>query len=213
MRIVDLTQPMANGMPVMDGITPPRFRDLAEVAADGYAMSEYAFVNHTGTHIDAPAHQVAGGATLDDIPLDRLVTDALTIDLTGREPGPVGLAEVQPHLPSVRAGDIVLFASGNAKNWGTDAYWHGWCYPDAAAARALIDAGVSGVGFDGPSADPVESTDYQLHQVWLSAGRFILENLASLAGLPARCRIVVAPLKVERANGGPARVLALIDDH
>ncbi len=212
MRVVDLTQPMTNGMPVMDGITPPRFHDLAQVAADGYAMSEYAFVNHTGTHVDAPAHQVAGGATLDEIPLDRLVTEALTLDLAGRGPGPVGLDELGPFLPQVRAGDIVLFGSGNAGNWGTDAYWHGWCYPDAAAARALIEAGVSGVGFDGPSADPVESTDYELHQVWLSAGRIILENLASLAGLPPRCRIVVAPLKVAGANGAPARVLALVDD-
>jgi arylformamidase len=212
MRVVDLTQPMANGMPVMDGITPPRFRDLAQVAADGYAMSEYTFVNHTGTHVDVPAHQIAGGETLDDIPLDRLVTEALTIDLSGHPPGPVGLPVLAPRLAAVRPGDIVLFGSGNAANWGTDAYWHGWCYPDAAAARALIEAGVSGVGFDGPSADPVDSTDYELHQVWLSAGRIILENLASLAGLPARCRIVVAPLKVERANGAPARVFALVDD-
>jgi kynurenine formamidase len=212
MRVVDLTQPMTNGMPVMEGITPPRFRDLARVEADGYAMSEYAFWNHTGTHVDAPAHQVAGGDTLDDIPLDRLVTEALTIDVTGRGPGAVGLAELEPQLAGVRPGDIVLFRSGNAANWGTGAYWHGWCYPDAAAAKALIEAGVSGVGFDGPSADPVESTEYELHQVWLSAGRIILENLASLDGLPSRCRIVVAPLKVAGANGAPARVLALVDD-
>ena len=30
--------------------------------------------------------------------------------------------------------------------------------------------------------------------------------------LPARCRIVVAPLKVSGANGGPARVLALVEE-
>jgi arylformamidase len=212
MRVVDLTQPMANGMPVMAGIAPPRFHDLAQVAADGYAMSEYAFINHTGTHIDAPAHQVLGGATLDDIPLDRLVTEALTIDLSGRPAGPVGLDVLRPRLAEVRPGDIVLIRSDNAANWGTPAYWHGWCYPDAAAARALVEAGVSGVGFDGPSADPVDSTDYELHQVWLSAGRIILENLASLAALPARCQLIVAPLKVARANGAPARVFALIGD-
>jgi arylformamidase len=212
MKVVDLTQSMTNGMPVMEGITPPRFRDLAEVATDGYAMSEYTFINHTGTHVDAPAHQIAGGATLDDIPLDRLVTDALTIDLTAHEPGPVGLAVLGCFLPEVRRNDIVLLRSGNAANWGTDAYWHGWCYPDAAAAAALVEAGVSGVGFDGPSADPVDSTDYELHHVWLSGGAIILENLAAMDQLPARCRIVVAPLKVSGANGGPARVLALVED-
>ncbi|HEY3735588.1 MAG TPA: cyclase family protein [Streptosporangiaceae bacterium] len=211
MRVIDLTQSMTNGMPLMAGITPPRFRDLAEVATDGYAMSEYTFVNHTGTHVDAPAHQVAGGRTLDDIPLDHLVTEALTIDLSAHEPGAVGLDTLGRYLPEVHRNDIVLLRSGNARNWGTDAYWHGWCYPDVAAAKALIDAGVAGVGFDGPSADPVESTEYELHRVWLSAGAIILENLATLDQLPPRCRIVVAPLKVKAANGGPARVFALLD--
>jgi kynurenine formamidase len=70
---------------------------------------------------------------------------------------------------------------------------------------------VAGVGFDGPSADPIDSTDYELHHVWLSAGAIILENLATLNQLPPRCRIVVAPLKVKAANGGPARVFALLD--
>ena len=212
MRVVDLTHPMTNGMPVMEGITPPTFRDLAEVAADGYAMSQYTFVNHTGTHVDAPAHQIAGGATLDDIPLDRLVTEALTIDLTTHQPGPVGLDVLGRFLPEVRPNDIVLLRSGNAANWGTAGYWSGWCYPDAAAAAALVQAGVSGVGFDGPSADPVDSVDYELHHVWLAGGVIILENLAAMDQLPARCRIVVAPLKVSGANGGPARVLALVDD-
>ncbi len=212
MKIVDLTQPMANGMPVMEGIEPPQFRELADVRVDGYSMSQYTFVNHTGTHVDAPAHQIAGGASLDEIPLDQLVTYAVTIDLTGHEPGPVGRADLDGRLDQVQAGDLVLFRSDNARNWGTDAYWHGWCYPDTTAARALIDRDVAGIGFDGPSADAVDTDDYELHRLWLGAGKIIIENLASLAELPDRCRIVVAPLKVRRANGGPARVLALVDD-
>jgi arylformamidase len=211
-KIVDLTQPMANGMPVMEGIEPPQFRDLADVSVDGYAMSQYTFVNHTGTHVDAPAHQIAGGASLDEIPLDRLVTYAVTIDLTGHQPGPVGRADLDGQLDRVLAGDLVLFRSDNARNWGTDAYWHGWCYPDTLATRVLLDRDVAGIGFDGPSADPVDTDDYELHRLWLGAGKIIIENLASLAELPDRCRIVVAPLKVRHANGGPARVFALVDD-
>jgi arylformamidase len=210
-KIIDLTQLMANGMPVMEGIEPPHFRDLADVATDGFAMSQYTFVNHTGTHVDAPAHQIAGGASLDDIPLDHLVTHALTIDLSGHDPGPVGLSDLDGLLEQVRPGDLVLFRSDNALNWGTDVYWHGWCYPDALAAQALIDREVVGVGFDGPSADPVDTDDYLLHRLWLGAGKIIIENLASLAELPTRCRIVVAPLKVRGANGSPARVFALVD--
>jgi arylformamidase len=210
--IVDLTQFFENGMPVFPGIDPPSFHDFARVEDDGYAMSEWRLVNHIGTHVDAPAHQIAGGAVLEEIPLERLVTDAVIIDCRARGThGPISLAEIEPHLQSVRPGDFVFIDSGNAGNWGTDAYWTGWSYPDADAARALIDTGLSGIGFDGPSCDPVDSAEHPLHRVWLGAGRLIIENLADLDGLPERVRVVVAPIKVRGANGGPSRVLAFPD--
>jgi kynurenine formamidase len=210
MRVIDLTHPFVDGMPVFPGLADPWFRPIARVEDDGFAMTELHLLNHVGTHIDAPAHQVAGGDTLDDMPLSRFVTDAVTIDLSAREPGPLSLDELEPHLAKIREGDIVLLHSDNARNYGTDAYWTGWSYPDANAARALIDCGISAIGFDGPSADPVDSTTYDLHRVWLSAGRMIIENATNLGELPERAPIVVAPLKVHEANGAPVRIFALL---
>lgn len=213
MRAVDLTHAFGNGMPVFPGLPDPAFEPIATVEDDGYAMTSYRMLNHIGTHVDAPAHQIGGGDTLDEIGLERLVTDAVTIDVSHREPhGAVTLAELEPHLDRVQAGDIVLFYSNNARNYGTDAYWTGWSYPDADAALALIERGVSAVGFDGPSADPVDSTTMDLHRVWLGAGRMILENVNNLDQLPPRAPIVVAPMKVAGANGAPARIIALLPD-
>jgi arylformamidase len=212
-RVVDLTHAFRNGMPVFPGLPEPRFEAIARVEEDGYAMTSYAMLNHVGTHVDAPAHQIAGGDTLDEIALDRLVTDALTIDVSGRDPhGPIALAELEPHLGKVRERDVVLFYSGNARNYGTDAYWTGWSYPDADATGALIERGVSAVGFDGPSADPVDSTTFDLHRLWLGAGRMIIENVDIPGLLPERVPVVVAPMKVEGANGAPTRIFALLPD-
>jgi kynurenine formamidase len=210
-RIVDLSQYYEDGMPVFPGLPDPSFKPIAKVENDGYAMSEYHLLNHIGTHVDAPAHQIAGGDTLDEIPLERLVTEAVTIDVSQRSPGPIPREELASELERVRAGDIVFLYSDNGRNWGTDAYWTGWSYPDADAARALIDRGISAIGFDGPSADPVDSTTFDLHRVWLGAGRMIIENATNLDQLPERARIVVAPMKVRAANGGPARIFALLD--
>lgn len=199
-------------MPVFPGLPEPSFRAIANVPDDGYAMTELHLLNHIGTHVDAPAHQIAGGDTLDAIPFERLVTDAVTIDVSAREPGPIGLRELEPRLEEVRAGDIVFLYSDNSRNWGTPAYWTGWSYPDTEAAQALIARGISAIGFDGPSADPVDSTTYDLHRVWLSAGRMIIENVANLDQLPTRVRVVVAPMKLRDSNGAPARILALLPD-
>ncbi|HEY8407783.1 MAG TPA: cyclase family protein [Gaiellaceae bacterium] len=211
MRVLDLTHAFDNGMPVFPGLPDPSFEPIAKVEEDGYAMTRYAMLNHIGTHVDAPAHQIAGGDTLDEIGLERLVTDAIRIDVSHRDPhGSIPLDEIRRQLDDVRAGDIVLFYSNNARNYGTEAYWTGWSYPDADASRALIELGVSAVGFDGPSADPVDTTTFDLHRIWLSAGRMILENVNNLDQLPARAQLVVAPMKVARANGAPTRIFALL---
>ncbi len=93
MRVIDLTHTFANGMPVFPGLPEPAFEPIANV----------------DTHVDAPAHQIAGGDTLDEIGLERLVTDALKIDVSHRDPhGAIPLAELEPRLDEVREGDIVL---------------------------------------------------------------------------------------------------------
>jgi len=212
-RVIDLTHTFANGMPVFPGLPEPAFEPIANVEEDGYAMTSYRMLNHIGTHVDAPAHQIAGGDTLDEIGLERLVTDALKIDVSHRDPhGAIPLAELEPRLDEVREGDIVLLYSNNARHYGTDVYWTGWSYPDADASRALIERGISAIGFDGPSADPVDTTTFDLHRIWLGAGRMILENVNNLDQLPERAQIVVAPLKVAGANGAPARIFALLPD-
>jgi arylformamidase len=211
-RIVDLSNTYAEDMPLYPGLPSPSFHDFAQVERDGYAMSEYHLLNHIGTHVDLPSHQIAGGATLDEIPLESFVTDAVTLDLSGREPGAVGWRELEPLLADLRAGDWLFVYSDNGRNWGSDDYWTGWSYPDAEASRGLVERGIVGIGFDGPSADPVDTETFELHKVWLGAGRMILENLTNLDLLPARTQVVVAPLKVRAANGAPARVLAFVPD-
>ncbi len=212
MRIVDLSHEYADDMPLYPGLPSPSFRDIARVEEDGYAMSEYRLLNHIGTHVDAPAHQALGGATLDEIPLESLATDAVTVDLSGRDPGPIGRSELEPLLGDLGDGDWLFLCSDNGRNWGSEAYWTGWSYPDADASRALVERGIVGIGFDGPSADPVNTETFELHKVWLGAGRMILENLTNLDLLPARTQVVVAPLNVRAANGAPARVLAFVPD-
>ncbi len=212
MPIVDLSHHYADDMPLYPGLPAPSFHDFAQVDRDGYAMSEYRMLNHIGTHVDAPAHQISGGDTLDEIPLSRLVTDAVVVDLSERRPGAIGRDELEPRVGDLGEGDWLFVYSNNGRNWGSDAYWTGWSYPDAEASRMLIERGITGIGFDGPSADPVDTETFDLHKVWLSAGRMILENLTNLELLPVRVQVVVAPLKVRAANGAPARVLAFVPD-
>jgi hypothetical protein len=57
MRVVDLTQSMTNGMPAMEGITPPSFRDLAEVAVPGCSLWSTTDRKRTSGHGEQPVSQ------------------------------------------------------------------------------------------------------------------------------------------------------------
>ena len=214
MHAIDLTHPFAPDMPRYPGLPQPAFQELATLECDGYAMTDLHFVNHLGTHVDAPAHLVAG-PTLDALPLSRLVTPAIVLDFSTHARGPLTRADLEPSLALIQPGDTVLIFSGGSRFWGTEAYWQGWCYPDQDAAQALLARQISALGIDGPSADPLETQTFALHRTWLSAGCLLLENLTNLAQVPpapAHVLLVIAPLKLSRANGAPARLFALLTE-
>jgi len=53
------------------------------VAEDGYAEKQLHLHSHTGTHVDSPAHMIRDGMTLDQMPLDRFMGQALLLDCRG----------------------------------------------------------------------------------------------------------------------------------
>ncbi|KAL4091894.1 hypothetical protein QTP88_026503 [Uroleucon formosanum] len=79
------------------------------------------------------------------------------------------------------------------------------------AAQWIVDTGkVYGVGVDGPSVDPGQSTTYEVHGRLSKANMYILENVA-LNGttLPPRgFKLVIQPVKIVGGTGGPVRILA-----
>src|SRR6266545_6412247 len=58
---------------VADGMTPQGYY---------YAANNFATSEHGGTHIDAPVHFAKGHRSVDQIPLDQLIGDAIVVDVT-----------------------------------------------------------------------------------------------------------------------------------
>ena len=97
---------------------------------------------HTGSHVDAPLHKIAGGRSIDALPLETFVGPAHLADLRGLAAdaaiGPEVLARA---LHGRIAGEIVLLATG----WGdrrakTDEWLRHSPFVDPAGARWLVPA-------------------------------------------------------------------------
>ena len=207
----DLSHPLRTGMQVYPGDPSVDLSPALELERDGAAVTSLHLGSHTGTHVDAPAHTVAGGRTMDLVALEELVGDALVIRVPGlADRATIGVDDLGD-LPE-RVPPIVVVDTGWARHFGTErALRHPALGVDAA--RLLVERGMHVLGVDTLSPDPTDAagtTEFPVHEVVLGGDGLIVENLTGLDGLPPRVRIGVFPLRLA-GDGAPARAVAFVD--
>ena len=203
MRIYDISVPLGEGLPAYPG--DPRV--LVEPAltldrGDGANVCRITLAGHSGTHVDAPSHMLANGATLDSVPLTLLMGRALVADLRGaREIGPAELAG----LP-LRGEERLLLKTDNSLLWGVPGFQAEYVSLNAAGAEFLLQAGIRLVGIDYLSIESFQG-DGSVHRALLGAGVVILEGLDLSAIEGGVYELLCLPLRIPGADGAPARAV------
>lgn len=201
-EVVDLTMTIDERTPTFPGDPEQEIQDASTVEEDGYAVKRLTFSSHFSTHLDAPAHMIPEGRTLDEYPTDRFVGDAFAVDVRGQEeisfdPGKVGQA------------DMVLFRTGHAKKAYDGDYYQDNPVIAEETAEGLVDEGVDVVGIDSYSPD---REPYPVHDVLLGNGVLIAENLVNLEAVSGeRFRCYLLPLKITDADGAPCRAVGVVE--
>jgi len=209
---VDLTHPISENMPVYPGTEPPVIVSACTVAVDGFFEKKITLYSHTGTHIDAPAHLLEHGKTLDAFPVEKFFGPAMVLDGTGAENGTIGLDGIEARRQHIEQVDFLLIRTGWSRHWGTEQYFADYPVLSIEAAEALAGSELKGVGFDAISPDPVASTDLPVHRVLMAADMVIIENLTGLEHLPSDPFVFSCfPLAFANADGSPVRAVAYVD--
>jgi arylformamidase len=199
---IDLTLPIAAGMPFNPDHFPPEISTYATVEDRGWEARRLTLDSHLGTHMDAPAHFIAGGMSIDRIPLEVLAGPAQVLRLAGLGPR----QSITPDLlPPINETRVLLHTGWAEEMLGREEYFTQYPYLTPEAAHVLADAGVRLVGFDTPSPDydPGDT-----HIVLLGRGAVIVENVMHLDRVPDRCWIAALPLPIAGGDGCPSRVIA-----
>ncbi|MER7364297.1 cyclase family protein [Nonomuraea wenchangensis] len=209
-ELVDLSVPVETGMPVYPGDPEVSIGPALTVARDGVNVLAVHMGSQSGTHVDAPYHFGDALPTLDDLPLDRFAGPATVVDARGLAPrAGIGAAAFR----EVRAGTIVLVATGWSAHWGTAAYLE-HPYLSEEAAELLVERGVRTVGIDALSVDPTPAADFPAHRVLCGAHAVIAENLTGLGGLLLAqesgrpVEVSLFPIRLAGADGAPVRAVA-----
>ncbi len=202
-RIVDITRPLHDGIPVWPGDPPVSLRPSASLPA----VSQLSLSSHAGTHVDPPAHFVVGGRTVDTLPLETLLGPAWVAHLPGYAPI-TGAMLAAAAIPSAVTRLLLRTANSDRVAAGFDPAFVGLA-PDAAAW--LLERQVRLVGIDGPSIEPFDATGEPVHHLLLGAGVIIVEGLALAGVAPGPWELICLPLRIAAGDGAPARALLVRD--
>lgn len=221
-RIFDLTHRLYHNMPVYPTVMNLEINVTHQIVKDGYVARELRIFTHHGTHMDAPAHMINGGRTLDDFDPSVFIQPAVILNLTTFvKPG----AEITPQVLSRfsdvirRYGAILLYTGWSGKRGWNEDYLYKWPYLDVDGARYLAEfSNVRIVGIDGLSiAGYGRKTAVETHRILLERGILIIEEL-NFENIASELRgrdyvdgtLIALPLLIENADGAPARVLFIL---
>jgi arylformamidase len=203
-KIFDVTVPLSADLPVFPG-DPPFEIESTHRIADGaaYNLAHISLGVHSGTHVDAPYHFLADGATVDELPLEILIGKARVVEVQARDKIERGDLESL----DLRADLRVLIKTRMSGQLRTGAFQEDFVYLTPDAAVYLVQAGLKLVGIDYLSIEKHGSKDFAAHHALLEAGVVIVEGLDLSAVEPGEYEMACLPLRIVGADGSPARVV------
>lgn len=210
MRIYDVSMPLSEDLAVWPGDPNVTLTQEAHLdRGDPYTLTRLGMSAHTGTHVDAPAHFVPGGAGVDELDLHLLIGPAWVVDVGEKETITAKVLEGLSIAPGARR---VLFRTRNSDRWarGAREFDPRFVAIQPDGARWLVERGVRLVGIDALSVAPFDD-DAPTHRILLEAGMIVVEGL-HLDGIePGIYHLICLPLPIVGSDGAPARAVLIRD--
>jgi len=228
MRIIDISREIYDGMPAFIGYPKAFFVNWlphetgAAIASHVYKY-DFTFsakalfmTDHHGTHVDAPYHFNPQGKTIDEMPVETFITEAIVLDLTHKKAGSfITKSDLEVALmnsgETFNPGDGVLLFTNWDKKWEDFEEYANHPGISLDAANWLIDKKVGIIGIDFLSLDCLKSPTRPGHTLLLAKhGITHIENLCNLDKIEEkRVTLIALPPKIRGFTGSPVRAVAI----
>ncbi|MGH8093420.1 MAG: cyclase family protein [Chthoniobacterales bacterium] len=221
-KVVDLTHDLSRDIPTWDGgcgFDLAVSKDYESFSGpDLFRVQEITCGAGSSTHMDAPAHIIPGGLTIDQLNLTDLVSDCVVIDVSDQADEsyvamPGSIEKFERQHGKIAPHSLVIFHTGWDKRWESrEQYHNNHMFPSVhlSTAEMLLERSIVGIGIDTLSCDR-GNNGFPVHQAILGAGKYLLENIANAGDLPPTGALVLAlPMKLMDGTESPVRLIALI---
>jgi len=196
-EILDLTRPLDDNLPIYSegayADPPLQIETWCTIREQGYKVSRLSMGTQTGTHIDAPAHFVLDGATLETLPLGALIGPYLWLDIDR-----LTLDELDT-LRSRPASESILFLTSSGRT-------NREISEEVFSTLLKLPCPVWAIGYDIQVAgrEPL-----YFHKALAEAGKYLIEDLDETMALRVRAggEMIALPLRLSGTSGSPCRVI------
>ena len=194
MKIYDISQEVFGCKVYPDDPIPKKSVIRSMEKGDLYNLTEFSMCAHNGTHIDAPAHFIESGKTVEKMPLASFI----------------GMAYVAEHNGIVSALDAdKIIKKAKERDAGARILIKGDVEVSAEAAKVFADAKILLLGNESQTVGP-ENAPMEVHKILLSAEVVLLEGIRLADISEGAYLLTSAPLNLAGAEGAPCRAV-LID--
>jgi kynurenine formamidase len=168
---------------------------------------------HHGTHVDAPRHLSNEGKPLEELDLNLFMGEGVVLDLTFKEIGSgIGADDLKKFSDLVRFEDIVILYTGCSNHLGESWINSKYTYLEKSGAEWLVQKKVKSVGIDFFSIDQYGDKTNPAHNLLLSNGVPLIEEINSEAKhlVNKRIYLICLPIRMKAGDGAPARAIAYL---
>jgi arylformamidase len=206
MKIFDISRPLFNGLAPWPGDTAFQY-ELKWKMAEGATVNVGAVTMgvHNGSHADAPLHFKQDAMTIEQMPLEIYLGDAVVIDLTAKFKTDQTRQITIGDLESSPQASRLLLKTGVWRDSKVFPEWIPVIAPDVA--EWLGKRNVKLLGLDLPSVDPIEAKVLVNHHALAAAGIAIVESLDLSEVVAGTYHFSALPLRIAGGDAAPVRAI------
>ncbi|GAB3940693.1 cyclase family protein [Spirosoma harenae] len=202
---IDISVTLNSSLPTWPGSIGVHTKAIHTIGVDSYAnVSRLDMDVHTGTHLDAPLHFVAGGADTNSFELSTLIGVCRVVHIPDVD---VVTSAILNEYIGTRVPKRLLLRTDNSNSqWNEKPFYSLFIALSADAAEWVVEKKIELIGIDYLSIqcynDPPDT-----HQILLHNQVIILEGIYLGHVEPGDYQLICLPIKIEGVEGVPCRAI------